>query len=301
MGFFDKIKQGLTKTKTKMDAQLTGIFAAYEPGDEEFFEDLEETLILADTGVETTTKAIAQLRKAIELKKLRTGAEVKKEFVQILTRILKVQDTMLLLTTQPSVVLVVGVNGVGKTTTIGKLALRFKNAQHGVILAAADTFRAAAADQLQIWAERAGVPIVRHGEGADPAAVVYDAIQSAKAKNADLLIIDTAGRLHNKKNLMDELAKITKIVQREYPEAEMRSMLVVDSTAGQNCLQQARMFKEVAEINGVVLTKLDGTAKGGIAIAIQDELKLPVWYVGVGEGIDDLQPFDANEYVDAIL
>ena len=198
MGFFDKIKQGLTKTKTKMDAQLTGIFAAYEPGDEEFFEDLEETLILADTGVETTTKAIAQLRKAIELKKLRTGAEVKKEFVQILTRILKVQDTMLLLTTQPSVVLVVGVNGVGKTTTIGKLAAQLKKEGNRVLLSAADTFRAAAADQLTVWAQRAGVDIVKHEEGSDPAAVVFDSIQAAKARGTDVVIIDTAGRLHNK-------------------------------------------------------------------------------------------------------
>ena len=205
MGFFDKIKQGLTKTKTKMDAQLTGIFAAYEPGDEEFFEDLEETLILADTGVETTTKAIAQLRKAIELKKLRTGAEVKKEFVQILTRILKVQDTMLLLTTQPSVVLVVGVNGVGKTTTIGKLAAQLKKEGNRVLLSAADTFRAAAADQLTVWAQRAGVDIVKHEEGSDPAAVVFDSIQAAKARGTDVVIIDTAGRLHNKTNLMNEL------------------------------------------------------------------------------------------------
>lgn len=208
MGFFDKIKQGLTKTKTKMDAQLTGIFAAYEPGDEEFFEDLEETLILADTGVETTTKAIAQLRKAIELKKLRTGAEVKKEFVQILTRILKVQDTMLLLTTQPSVVLVVGVNGVGKTTTIGKLAAQLKKEGNRVLLSAADTFRAAAADQLTVWAQRAGVDIVKHEEGSDPAAVVFDSIQAAKARGTDVVIIDTAGRLHNKTNLMNELNKI---------------------------------------------------------------------------------------------
>ena len=205
MGFFDKIKQGLTKTKTKMDAQLTGIFAAYEPGDEEFFEDLEETLILADTGVETTTKAIAQLRKAIELKKLRTGAEVKKEFVQILTRILKVQDTMLLLTTQPSVVLVVGVNGVGKTTTIGKLAAQLKKEGNRVLLSAADTFRAAAADQLTVWAQRAGVDIVKHEEGSDPAAVVFDSIQAAKARGTDVVIIDTAGRLHNKSNLFFEL------------------------------------------------------------------------------------------------
>ena len=223
MGFFDKIKQGLTKTKTKMDAQLTGIFAAYAPGDEEFFEDLEETLILADTGVETTTKAIAQLRKAIELKKLTTGAEVKKEFVQILTRILKVQDTMLLLTTQPSVVLVVGVNGVGKTTTIGKLASQLKKEGNRVLLSAADTFRAAAADQLTVWAQRAGVEIVKHEEGSDPAAVVFDSIQAAKARGVDVVIIDTAGRLHNKANLMNELNKITRVIRRELPEADIET------------------------------------------------------------------------------
>ena len=301
MGFFDKIKQGLTKTKTKMDVQLTGIFAAYEPGDEEFFEDLEETLILADTGVETTTKAIAQLRKAIELKKLRTGAEVKKEFVQILTRILKVQDTMLLLTTQPSVVLVVGVNGVGKTTTIGKLASQLKKEGNRVLLSAADTFRAAAADQLTVWAQRAGVEIVKHEEGSDPAAVVFDSIQAAKARGTDVVIIDTAGRLHNKKNLMDELNKMRRVIDREFPEADVRCMLVLDATTGQNGLAQARAFKEVCEIGGIILTKLDGTAKGGIALAIRQELEVPVWYIGVGEGIDDLQPFNAKDFVEALF
>ena len=297
MGFFDKIKQGLTKTKTKMDAQLTGIFAAYEPGDEEFFEDLEETLILADTGVETTTKAIAQLRKAIELKKLRTGAEVKKEFVQILTRILKVQDTMLLLTTQPSVVLVVGVNGVGKTTTIGKLAAQLKKEGNRVLLSAADTFRAAAADQLTVWAQRAGVEIVKHEEGSDPAAVVFDSIQAAKARGTDVVIIDTAGRLHNKANLMKELAKLRKIIDRELPEAGRETLLVLDATTGQNGLIQARQFKETAGLTGIVLTKLDGTAKGGIVIAIAQELQVPVKFVGLGEGIGDLAPFDAKEFV----
>ena len=278
MGFFDKIKQGLTKTKTKMDAQLTGIFAAYEPGDEEFFEDLEETLILADTGVETTTKAIAQLRKAIELKKLRTGAEVKKEFVQILTRILKVQDTMLLLTTQPSVVLVVGVNGVGKTTTIGKLA-----------------------DQLTVWAQRAGVDIVKHEEGSDPAAVVFDSIQAAKARGTDVVIIDTAGRLHNKTNLMNELNKITRVIRRELPEADIETLMVLDATTGQNGLIQAKQFLDTADLTGIVLTKLDGTAKGGIVFAIANDLQLPVKYVGVGEQIDDLLEFKPAEFVEALL
>ena len=298
MGFFSKIFGGLTRTRENVGTKVDELVANMPLADDDFYEELTDILIMADVGVNTATDIVESIKARAKEEKVKEAPRVREMLKDELKRRMGEKRPPL---KWPMVMLVVGVNGVGKTTTIGKLALRFKNAQHGVILAAADTFRAAAADQLQIWAERAGVPIVRHGEGADPAAVVYDAIQSAKAKNADLLIIDTAGRLHNKKNLMDELAKITKIVQREYPEAEMRSMLVVDSTAGQNCLQQARMFKEVAEINGVVLTKLDGTAKGGIAIAIQDELKLPVWYVGVGEGIDDLQPFDANEYVDAIL
>ena len=301
MGFFDKIKQGLTKTKTKMDAQLTGIFAAYEPGDEEFFEDLEETLILADTGVETTTKAIAQLRKAIELKKLTTGAEVKKEFVQILTRILKVQDTMLLLTTQPSVVLVVGVNGVGKTTTIGKIANQLRSQGKKVLLCAADTFRAAAADQLEIWANRAECEIVRSVEGADPGAVLFDSLAAAKARGVDVVLCDTAGRLHNKVNLMNELSKLRKIIDRELPDAAKETLLVLDATTGQNGLQQAKVFRETAGLTGIILTKLDGTAKGGICVAIAQELGVPVKYVGLGEGIDDLQPFNAEEYVKALI
>ena len=298
MGFFSKLFGGMSRTRENVGGKVDELVASMPLADDDFYEELTDILIMADVGVNTATDVVETIRQRAKDEKVKEAPRVREMLKEELKRRMGERRPPL---KWPMVMLVVGVNGVGKTTTIGKLALRFKNAQHGVILAAADTFRAAAADQLQIWAERAGVPIVRHGEGADPAAVVYDAIQSAKAKNADLLIIDTAGRLHNKKNLMDELAKITKIVQREYPEAEMRSMLVVDSTAGQNCLQQARMFKEVAEINGVMLTKLDGTAKGGIAIAIQDELKLPVWYVGVGEGIDDLQPFDANEYVDAIL
>ena len=300
MGFFDKIKQGLTKTKTKMDAQLTGIFAAYEPDDEEFFEDLEETLILADTGVETTTKAIAQLRKAIELKKLTTGAEVKKEFVQILTRILKVQDTMLLLTTQPSVVLVVGVNGVGKTTTIGKLASQLKKEGNRVLLSAADTFRAAAADQLETWGAKVGVPVVRSDkDGADPASVAFEASAKAKEENADVLIIDTAGRLQNKANLMDELGKIRRVTEKNLPVDEV--LLVLDATTGQNGMTQAKVFAEAIGITGVVLSKLDGSAKGGIVISVQKALGVPVKLVGLGEGPDDLAPFDPEGFVDGIL
>ena len=306
MGFFDKIKQGLTKTKTKMDAQLTGIFAAYAPGDEEFFEDLEETLILADTGVETTTKAIAQLRKAIELKKLTTGAEVKKEFVQILTRILKVQDTMLLLTTQPSVVLVVGVNGVGKTTTIGKLASQLKKEGNRVLLSAADTFRAAAADQLTVWAQRAGVEIVKHEEGSDPAAVVFDSIQAAKARGVDVVIIDTAGRLHTSPELMRELAKVVNVTRKRAANMAAGPMpvsvvLVIDAATGQNGLNQALEFNEALGLDGIIMTKLDGTAKGGIAMAVAEKLKLPILRVGVGEQVDDLQEFNAKDFCRALV
>ena len=295
MGFFDKIKQGLTKTKTKMDAQLTGIFAAYEPGDEEFFEDLEETLILADTGVETTTKAIAQLRKAIELKKLRTGAEVKKEFVQILTRILKVQDTMLLLTTQPSVVLVVGVNGVGKTTTIGKLAAQLKKEGNRILLSAADTFRAAAADQLTVWAQRAGVDIVKHEEGSDPAAVVFDSIQAAKARGTDVVIIDTAGRLHIDEALMTELQNIKAAVNP----AEI--LLVIDAMIGQDAVATAQAFDDALDITGVMLTKLDGDARGGAALSIKALTGKPIKFAGIGEKLDQIEPFHPDRMASRIL
>lgn len=301
MGFFDKIKQGLTKTKKQLDAQLTGVFASYVPGDEDFFEELEESLILADTGVETTERAISELRQAIGQKHLRSGTEVKAEFVRILTRILKVQDTMLLLTTQPSVILVVGVNGVGKTTTIGKLAAQRKREGDRVLLAAADTFRAAAAEQLTVWAERAGVEIVKHGEGSDPAAVVFDSIQAAKARHSDVIIVDTAGRLHNKTNLMNELNKISRVIRRELPDADIETLMVLDATTGQNGLIQAKQFLQTCDLTGIVLTKLDGTAKGGIVFAIASELQLPVKYVGVGEQIDDLLEFRPAEFTEALL
>ena len=301
MGIFDKLRQGLTKTRNTMDAQLTGIFASYEPGDEDFFEDLEECLILADTGIETTERAIDELRRAIGQKKLRTGAEVKQEFVRILVKILKVQDTALLLTTQPSVILIVGVNGVGKTTTIGKLAHQLDGEGYSVLLSAADTFRAAAADQLTVWAKRAGVEIVKHGEGSDPAAVVYDSIQAAKARGTDVVIVDTAGRLHNKTNLMNELNKITRVVRRELPEADVETLMVLDATTGQNGLIQAKQFLDTADLTGIVLTKIDGTAKGGIVFAIAHELQLPVKYVGVGEKLDDLLEFKPAEFVEALL
>ena len=297
-GFFSRLKEGLTRTRESMSGRMDQVVRSYPAIDDDFYEDLTDVLVMADVGVKTSDEVMAEVKARVKAERIVDPEQVREVLKTILKEKMQSQRPPL---KWPMVMLVVGVNGVGKTTTIGKLALRFKQAQHGVILAAADTFRAAAADQLQIWAERAGVPIIRHAEGADPAAVVYDAIESAKANHADLLIIDTAGRLHNKKNLMDELGKITKIIRREYPEADLRSMLVMDATTGQNGLAQAKIFKEVAEINGIVLTKLDGTAKGGIAVAIRSELDVPVWYIGVGEGIDDLQPFDAGEFVEAIF
>ncbi len=297
-GFFSRLKEGLTKTRETMSGRVDQLFHAYKELDDDFFEDLTDVLVMADVGVKTSDEIVGEMKARVKAQRIDDPDKARAVLKEVLRERVKSDRPPL---KWPMVMLVVGVNGVGKTTTIGKLALRFKNAQHGVMLAAADTFRAAAADQLQVWADRAGVPMIRHAEGADPAAVVYDAIESARARNADLLIIDTAGRLHNKKYLMDELGKINKIVRREYPEADMRSLLVLDATTGQNGLAQAKVFQEVAEINGIVLTKLDGTAKGGIVVAIRNELNVPVWYIGVGEGIDDLQAFDAAEFVEAIL
>ncbi len=297
-GFFSRLKEGLARTRESVAGRVDELIHHYQALDDDFYEDLTDVLVMADVGVSTSDEIVGELRKRVQAQRVGDPAKAREMLKEILKERMRSPRPPL---QWPMVMLVVGVNGVGKTTTIGKLALRFKGAQHGVMLAAADTVRAAAADQLQIWADRAGVPLVRHAEGADPAAVVYDAIASAKARRAELLIIDTAGRLHNKKNLMDELGKIRKIVQREYPEADLRTLLVIDATTGQNGLTQARVFKEVAEINGIVLTKLDGTAKGGIAIAIREALDVPVWYVGVGEGIDDLQSFDADEFVEAIF
>lgn len=295
---FSRLKEGLTRTRESVSGRVDQLLHNHQSLDEDFYEDLTDVLIMADTGVKTSEEIVAEMKRRVQADRVTDPDKARDVLKGVLKE--KVQSARPPLK-WPMVMLVVGVNGVGKTTTIGKLALRFKNAQHGVMLAAADTFRAAAADQLQVWAERAGVPIVRHTEGTDPAAVVFDAITSAKARNVDLLIIDTAGRLHNKKYLMDELSKITKIITREYPEADMRSMLVMDATTGQNGLSQAKVFQEVADINGIVLTKMDGTAKGGIAIAIRNELNVPVWYIGVGEGIDDLQAFDADAFVEAIF
>ena len=301
MGFFEKIKSGLTRTREAMNSTVGSLFMAFSGPDDDFFDELEENLILADLGVDTVVRAVEALREQVKRKRLSDGEAIRVELKGILADMLNVGDQELNLQNPPAVILVIGVNGVGKTTTIGKLALRFQSIGRKVMLCAGDTFRAAAAEQLTVWAERARVPIVKHEEGADPAAVVFDAIQSAKAQQADLLIVDTAGRLHNKKNLMDELNKMRRVIDREYPEADTRCILVLDATTGQNGLQQARAFKEVAEIGGIILTKLDGTAKGGIALAIRQELAVPVWYIGVGEGIDDLQPFNAKDFVEALF
>ena len=297
-GLFSRLWQGLSKTRTSVAGRVDELIEATEEIDDDFYEDLVDILIMSDMGVRTSDKVIAELRRRVEAEQIRDARKAR----EILKRILKETMSMPRKPLKwPMIMMVVGVNGVGKTTTIGKLAMRFKDARHSVVLAAADTFRAAAADQLAIWADRAQVPLVRHAEGADPAAVVFDGIQKAKSTEADLLIVDTAGRLHNKKNLMEELRKISRIIEREYAEAEVRTLLVIDATTGQNGLQQAREFSEVAGVSGIVLTKLDGTAKGGIAVAIMDELKLPVLYIGVGEGIEDLQAFDADAFVEAIF
>ena len=284
MGFFKKFKEAWLASMT------------FDKLDDEFYEELEEALILADIGASTAADTVAQLRKRVSQKLLTRADEVKDALRDILAEKLDVGDTALHVDTQPSVVLVIGVNGVGKTTSIGKLAARLKGEGKKVLLCAGDTFRAAAADQLEIWANRAGVDIVRQHEGADPGAVLFDALQAAKARHADVVLCDTAGRLHNKQNLMNELAKLRKIIDRETPDAAKETLLVLDATTGQNGLIQARQFKETAGLTGIILTKLDGTAKGGIVIAIAQELQVPVKFVGVGEGIDDLRPFDAKEF-----
>ena len=301
MGFFDKIKAGLTKTREALSGTLGNVFSGFSEIDDDFYDELEESLILADLGVETAVKATDRLRKVIREQHLKTTEEAKEALKEILVDMLNVGDTELNLSTTPSVILVIGVNGVGKTTTIGKIATRLVNEGKNVLLVAGDTFRAAAADQLEIWAERSGASIVRQQEGADPASVVFNGIQSAKAKGSDVIIIDTAGRLHNKTNLMNELNKISRIVERELPDAAREVLLVLDGTTGQNGLIQAKQFKEIAGVTCMALTKLDGTAKGGIVIAVADALQLPVKFVGVGEKADDLMPFVAKDFVDALL
>jgi fused signal recognition particle receptor len=301
MGFFDKIKAGLTKTRQNLQSTLGGIFAGFHGIDDDFYDELEESLILADLGVDTAVSAVDALRQRVNLEHLKNAEEVRSALKDILVDKLSVGATALNMGTRPSVILVIGVNGVGKTTTIGKLAQQLKSDGKKVLLCAADTFRAAAADQLEIWSQRAGVEIVRQNEGADPAAVVFDAISAAKARNVDVILCDTAGRLHNKQNLMNELGKISRIIDRELPNADKEVLLVIDGTTGQNGLLQAKQFQEIAGVTGMVLTKLDGTAKGGIVIAVADSLQIPVKYIGVGEGIDDLMPFDARSFVDALI
>jgi fused signal recognition particle receptor len=299
MGFFEKIKQGLTKTKKAL--HLDSIFSGFSHLDDEFYEELEEALILADMGMDTALKAVDTLRTRVKEEKIKEPEAARSCMKRILCEMLNVGDPALDLNTKPSVMLMIGVNGVGKTTTIGKLGASLKAQGKRVLFAAGDTFRAAAADQLEIWADRVGADLVRQHEGADAAAVVYDSIAAAKARGVDVILVDTAGRLHNKTNLMKELNKISRVIDRELPDASRETLLVLDATTGQNGLIQAKQFKESAGITGIVLTKLDGTAKGGIVIAIASELQIPVKYVGVGEGADDLIAFNAEEYVEALL
>ena len=300
MGFFDKIKAGLAKTRDALNDTLGNVFTANEI-DDDFYDELEESLVLADLGVDTALKAVTRLRYKINNNNIKTVANAKEALKEILVDMLNVGDTQLNLSTKPAVILVIGVNGVGKTTTIGKIAKQQVDAGKKVLLVAGDTFRAAAADQLEIWAERTGASIVRQHEGADPASVVFDGIQSAKAKGADVIIIDTAGRLHNKTNLMNELNKISRVVNRELPDAAKEVLLVLDGTTGQNGLIQAKAFKEIAGVTAVAITKLDGTAKGGIVIAVSDALQIPVKFVGVGEQADDLMSFVARDFVEALI
>ena len=297
MGFFDKIKAGLEKTRR----QMGGVFAEFTGENEEFYDELEEALIVADSGADTAFKAVAALREKVREEGLRGREEINAALVEILTELLSVGSFELKLETKPSVILMVGVNGVGKTTTIGKLAAKYTAEGKKVLLAAGDTFRAAAAEQLAVWAERSGAEIVKHGEGSDPGAVVFDALTAAKARGTDIVIIDTAGRLHNKANLMNELAKIRRIITRELPEADVETLAVLDAVTGQNGLIQIKQFAETAELTGIVITKLDGTARGGIVFAIAKELGLPVKFIGVGEGVDDLMPFEPKSFSEALL
>ena len=301
MGFFDKIKTGLTKTRDALSNTLGSVFSGFSELDDDFFDELEESLILADLGVDTSVKATDKLRVAIKEQHLKTPEEAKAALKEILVEMLSVGSHSLDLATKPSVVLVIGVNGVGKTTTIGKIASQLTKQGKKVMLVAGDTFRAAAADQLEIWAGRSGADIVRQHEGADPASVVFDGIQAAKSRNVDVILVDTAGRLHNKTNLMNELGKISRIVERELPGCSREVLLVLDGTTGQNGLIQAKEFSKIAGVTAIALTKLDGTAKGGIVIAVADTLQIPVKFVGVGEKADDLMPFEAESFVEALL
>ena len=301
MGFFDKLKNGLGKTRDNFNEKINNVFSSFRKVDEELLEELEEILIMSDIGVETSTEIISNLREKIKKEKINDEEGVKKALKEEMQEILDEVDNSLKLDTIPSIILVVGVNGVGKTTTIGKIANKLKLEGKKVIVAAADTFRAAAVEQLEIWAKRANVDIVKKEEGADPASVVYDAIRKAKETNADVLICDTAGRLHNKKYLMDELLKINKVILKELPEASNETLMVIDGTTGQNAIEQVKAFKEIVNITGLVLTKLDGTAKGGVVIGIVHENKIPVKFIGVGEKIDDMEIFNSQDFVNAII
>lgn len=300
MGFFKKLNKGLKKTRDNMSGAINAALYGKNEIDDEFYDELEEILVMADVGVNTSAEIVEKLRDAVFKKNLRKAKDVKEEIKNIVADMLSGGETIDMVTI-PSVILVIGVNGVGKTTSIGKMAAMFKEEGKKVILGAADTFRAAAIDQLEIWADRAGVDIVKHKEGADPAAVVFDTISAGKARNADIIICDTAGRLHNKKSLMDELAKIYRVIDRQLPYADREIFLVLDATTGQNAVNQAKEFKDVAEITGIILTKLDGTAKGGVVLAIKNDLKVPVKFIGVGEGIDDLRPFDPKAFAEGLF
>ncbi|MBV4418054.1 signal recognition particle-docking protein FtsY [Clostridium tyrobutyricum] len=299
--FFDKLKNGLTKTKNNLTGRIMEVLSSYVSIDEDLYDELEEILITADIGVDTTLYIIEMLKQKIKENKIKDPNLINDCLKEVIIDILGSENAVLEPENTPEVVLVVGVNGVGKTTSIGKISSKLKDKGYKVLMAAADTFRAAAIDQLEIWSNRAGVDIVKHQEGSDPAAVIFDAVQASKSRNVDVLICDTAGRLHNKKNLMDELGKINRVIDREYPEASRETLLVLDATTGQNAVQQAKQFMEVCKISGIVLTKLDGTAKGGIVISIKHSLGISVKLIGVGEGIDDLQEFNANDFVEALF
>jgi len=301
MGFFDKIKAGLARTRSNMSAAINTALADFTGENDDVFEELEELLIMADAGVDTACALVEKLRTIVRERGLRGGEELRAALQEVLTEAMEIGDNSLKLDTKPSVILMVGVNGVGKTTTIGKLAARFTAEGKNVLLCAGDTFRAAAAEQLEVWAKRSGCDIVRHEEGSDPAAVVFDSITAARARHKDIIIVDTAGRLHNKQNLMNELSKIRRVIDRELPEASLECLMVLDATTGQNGLMQAKQFGDAAGLTGIVLTKLDGTAKGGIVFAITEQLGLPVKYIGVGEGIDDLMPFESAGFAEALL
>ena len=301
MGFFDKLKNGLGKTKTSINEKINNVLSNFRKVDEDLLEELEEALIMSDVGMETSEKIISQLRERIKKEKIEDSEEVKKVLKEIIKDILDSVDSSLHLETKPAVILVVGVNGVGKTTSIGKIANRLKQDGKKVVIAAADTFRAAAVEQLDIWANRAGCEMVRRKEGSDPASVVFDAIKITKERNADVLICDTAGRLHNKKYLMDELIKIKKVIDRELPDCSQEVLMVLDATTGQNAILQVKAFKETVDINGLILTKLDGTAKGGAVIGIVSENQMPIKFIGVGEQIDDMEKFNSSDFVEALI